>query len=160
QLNLLQSLRKDGMVSCEQATATPLAGGVSSEIYLIQDGDRSFVVKRALAKLKVADDWRSDPARNRYEQRYLRYVGSLLPGAVPRILFAREELGYFGMEYLGEGFVNWKTALLEGVFDSQPARETMRLLARIHAASRTRPELASEFDSTQIFHQLRTDPYL
>ena len=32
---------------------TPLAGGVSSDIYLPQTAGRRFVVKRALQKLKV-----------------------------------------------------------------------------------------------------------
>ena len=159
-VGLLELLRKDGISLSDAAVATPLAGGVSSEIYLVRDGDRAFVVKSALAKLKVADDWRSDPVRNRYEQRYLRYVGSILPSAVPRLLFAHEEHGYFGMEYFGEGFVNWKTVLLSGHCDPLRARAAMSLLARSHTASRGQPEVASAFDTTENFHQLRTDPYL
>src|SRR6476620_11212473 len=100
---LLDLLRQDGTRLSEAAIATPLTGGVSSEIYLVRDGNSEFVVKRALEKLNVADDWRSDPARNRSERRYLRYVGSFMPEAVPRIIFANEEHGYFAMEYLGEG---------------------------------------------------------
>src|SRR5687768_13662858 len=102
ELALLELLRKDGVSLSDAVTVTPLAGGVSSEIYLIRDGDGAFVVKRALPKLKVAQDWRCDPARNRSEQRYLRYVASFLPRAVPRILFGHEEHGYFAMEYLGD----------------------------------------------------------
>jgi len=34
----------------------PLSGGVSSEIYLINDGGRQFVVKRALLQLKVEQE--------------------------------------------------------------------------------------------------------
>jgi len=139
---------------------TELPGGISSEIFLVRQRDRSFVVKRALEKLRVPDDWHSDPARNRHEQRYLRYVTGFLPGAVPRVLFGREDDGYFGMEYLGEGFTPWKATLLRGEFAPTTAHSVMTLLGRIHAESRGRREVASEFDTTVNFRQLRTDPYL
>ena len=44
--NLLDLLRADGVVRCATARLTPLAGGVSSEIYRVDDGSDSFVVKR------------------------------------------------------------------------------------------------------------------
>lgn len=156
----LDLLRQDGVALSATAEAVPLTGGVSSEIYLVRDGGREFVLKRALPRLKVADDWRSDPARNRYEQRYLRHVGAAFPRAVPRLLFGSEPGGYFAMEYLGDGFMNWKTQLLGGACDPRWAGEAMALLAQIHAQSRGQTELARQFDSTSIFHQLRTDPYL
>ena len=36
-----------------------LPGGVSSDIWLVHADDRSFCVKRALAQLRVAADWRA-----------------------------------------------------------------------------------------------------
>jgi aminoglycoside phosphotransferase (APT) family kinase protein len=83
-----------------------------------------------------------------------------MPETVPRIIFANEEHGYFAMEYLGEGFTNWKTALMRAECDPDLARQAMRLLAHIHAVSRGQPSVAREFETTQIFHELRTDPYL
>ena len=159
QSGLPELLRRDGVVGA-QSVITPLPGGVSSDIVLVQDGESQIVVKGALEKLKVRDDWRADPARNRHEQQYLKYVGSLLPKSVPKILFANEEHAYFGMEYFGEGFTNWKTALLQGTCDPSRAKDAMSLLATIHSASRDRADLAAEFDTTNNFHQLRTDPYL
>ena len=157
---LLEWLRDAGALKGESPLITPLAGGVSSDIHLVRDGERVFVVKRALEKLKVAEDWRSDPGRNRHEQRYLRYVASFLPRSVPRILFGSEENGWFAMEYFGDGFVNWKSTLLQGQCDQEAARGAMSLLARVHNHSRGQTELAREFDTTKNFHQLRTDPYL
>src|SRR6266545_4813598 len=61
---LLFHLQKTGRALSSDATAVPLAGGVSSEIWLVTDGLERFVVKRALPKLKVRDDWFADPARN------------------------------------------------------------------------------------------------
>ena len=54
----------------------PARGGVSSEIWLVTDGSERFVVKRALPKLKVQDDWFADPARNGVEHDCLAYLGS------------------------------------------------------------------------------------
>ena len=69
--DLLELLRADGVVRSANARLTPLAGGVSSEIYRVDDGQESFVVKRALPKLNVAAEWFADPRRNLHEQDYL-----------------------------------------------------------------------------------------
>ena len=47
----LALLRRDGVVHAPDARLTPLSGGVSCEIYLVEDGAERFVAKRALAKL-------------------------------------------------------------------------------------------------------------
>jgi hypothetical protein len=38
---------------------TPLTGGVASDIWKVEAPEGSFCVKRALAKLRVAADWRA-----------------------------------------------------------------------------------------------------
>ena len=157
---MLALLRGDGVVSAEDAALTPLTGGVSSEIYLVRDGLRQFVVKRALRKLKVKDDWFADPRRNLNEQAYLRYVQTLLPAAVPRVIFASDEHFYFAMEYLGDGYAVWKTQLLAGECDLSTAKTAAEQLATIHAASRGDAALAKRFDTTDDFVQLRVEPYL
>ena len=48
----------------EQLDVLPLTGGVASDIWLIRSGPRSFVIKRALEKLRVAADWHAPIARN------------------------------------------------------------------------------------------------
>lgn len=153
----LQLLQREGVAICPGARLTPLTGGVSSEIYRIDDGDKVLVVKRPLEKLRVAADWRADPSRNRYEQAYLRYVQEICPGSVPRLLFSGD--GFFGMEFL-DGFRNWKTELLEGSFDPRIAGRAGHLLGTIHAASWGDPRVAESFDSMHLFTELRVDPYL
>ena len=46
---------------------TPLTGGVSSDIWRVDLQPEPVCVKRALAKLKVAADWRAPVERNAYE---------------------------------------------------------------------------------------------
>ena len=87
----LDMLRRDGHVRDPQARLTPLSGGVSSELYLVEDGAEKFVVKRALAKLKVKDNWFADVSRNATEWKYLEYVGRLMPGVVPKLRFTNPD---------------------------------------------------------------------
>ena len=68
----------------EVARLTPLAGGVSSDIYLLEAGARRFCVKRALPRLKVAALWEAPVERNAAEAAYMRAVERWLPHGVPR----------------------------------------------------------------------------
>ena len=157
---LLESLRHEGWVRDPQATLTPLAGGVSSDIYLVQDGRDRFVVKRALAKLRVKDDWRANTGRNATEQNYLRCVARWLPASVPRLLSSNPQDGYFSMEFLGAGFVTWKKLLLEGRCEPAHAAQAGEILGIIHRRTAGDAALARDFETTADFHQLRLEPYL
>jgi 5-methylthioribose kinase len=112
--SFLELLRRDGLVRGAEARLTPLSGGVSCEIYLVEDGAERFVVKRALAKLKVKADWFADVNRNRHEWQYIRYVSRFLPEAVPALRHCSESGNYFAMEHLDGSYVNWKQLLLAG----------------------------------------------
>ncbi len=156
----LQVLRRNGHVHDPQARLAPMPGGVSSEIYLVEDGARKFVVKRALARLKVKDDWFADVSRNRSERDYLECVGRMMPGAVPQLYFSSDDAGYFGMEYLGKDFLSWKHMLLAGEFSASHAQLAGQILGEIHRRTAGDEGLHKKFDTTQNFHQLRVEPYL
>lgn len=65
--DLLASGRRLGLVGDETVPVEPLTGGVSSDIFEVTTDDRAFVVKRALARLKVVADWRAPIERNHFE---------------------------------------------------------------------------------------------
>jgi aminoglycoside phosphotransferase (APT) family kinase protein len=153
-------LLADGLLESPSPEIVPLTGGVSSDIHLVRDGSRCFVVKRALAQLKVAMDWRADPIRTHYERAYLRVVGDFLPEAVPVLLPVPESRPYFAMEYLGDGYSNWKNLLLGGVCETATAVLAGHHLGRIHRLTWGDDGLRREFDNTGLFHQLRVSPYL
>lgn len=137
----------------------PLAGGVSSDILLVRPAGRApFVVKRALAKLKVKDDWFADTSRNRAEWDWFAHVARLAPSAVPRLLHRGSD--WFAMEYLGEGVATWKFALLAGQADSAIARDAGSLLGRIHRASWDDAAARDTFATRRNFQDLRIEPYL
>jgi aminoglycoside phosphotransferase (APT) family kinase protein len=154
----LEMLRQDGVVTTADARLISLTGGVSSEIYCVEDGSRTFVVKRALEKLRVQADWRADIGRNRFERLYLERVGQIVPGTVPKVFSAHD--GYFTMEWFGGNWQNWKTRLLAGDCRVEDAATAGRILGRIHRATFDNPALLREFDTTEHFRQLRLDPYL
>lgn len=156
----LDQLRRDGWIQDPDARLTPLSGGVSSDIYLVEDGPERFVVKRALARLRVKDDWFADVSRSATEEAYLRHVARWLPDAVPQLRFANPSAGYFAMEYLGAGWTNWKQLLLAGRCDVAQAGRAGFVLGTIHRRSASDTEVIRTFDTTLSFHQLRTDPYL
>lgn len=156
----LDELRRNGHVVDPQVRLTPLNGGVSSEIFLVEDGAQKFVVKRALPKLKVKDDWFADVSRNASERDYLEYVRRIMPSAVPELRFASPSGNYFGMEFLGEGFTPWKQLLLAGDIQTRHAELAGNILGKIHERTASSAALRRQFDTTANFRQLRIEPYL
>jgi aminoglycoside phosphotransferase (APT) family kinase protein len=158
--DLQRLLLSDGVIRDRTATLIPLSGGVSSEIYLVNDGGRQFVVKRALAKLRVEQEWFADISRNGNEAAYLSYIAGFSPHNVPQLKYVNLEHGYFCMEYLGADWQNWKEMMLDGQCDLRIAQATGGLLGRIHAHSADDPEARERFQTLANFEQLRIEPYL
>ena len=157
-----RDLEKLGLVSAGDAVRiSPLAGGVSSDICKVETGGRVFVVKRALAKLRVADDWRAPISRNRHEADWIETVGRILPDAVPKLLARDDEAGLFAMEHLDpRHFPVWTEQLRDGAVDVVFAAEVGRRLAAIHTATAGDAAIAERFATDDIFHAIRLEPYL
>lgn len=152
------ALRDAGLLPAGDPPVTPLAGGVSCDIWRVGEEGHQFAVKRALPKLRVQAEWFADPARNRHEQDYLKYVAKFLPGSVPAILFSGDD--FFAMEFLGAEFRDWKTLLLAGTIEPATAADAGRTLGRIHRESWGDPEAGQIFATDRHFHDLRIAPYL
>ena len=156
-----QALRELGLAAADTVTGTPLTGGVSSDIWRIDSARGAVCAKRALAKLRVAADWRAPIERNRYEARWMRVANEAHPGCAPRVLGQHPALGVLVMNYLPPSeYRLWKQLLHEGHADAATARAVGSLLGKIHSHSARRPELAAEFDTDKIFFDIRLEPYL
>ena len=145
----------------EHARFIALTGGVSSDIWMVEDDRQRFCVKRALAKLRVKADWRAPVERNAYEAAWLKGAAQLAPGWVPKILAEDAEAGMFAMEYLPrERYRSWKADLLAGRVDFGVASAVGHRLAKIHSAFAGEPDAAERFATDASFHAIRLEPYL
>ena len=160
--DLLPTLRRFGLIGEEERPeCTPLAGGVSSDIWRVYTSGGPVCIKRARSQLKVAADWRAPVERNVYEVRWFETVGRIIPAAAPRILGHDQTAGLFAMEYLNpEAHRLWKTELREGRVDVDSAAEVGRRIARIHSATADDPAVAERFATDDLFYALRLEPYL
>jgi len=156
-----EALRELGLAGAEPLTGRPLTGGVSSDIWRIDTARGPVCAKRALSKLRVAADWRAPIERNLYEARWMQVAQQAAPGCTAEVLGQHPRLGVLVMSYLEPSrYVLWKQALRDGHADAATARAVGRVLARIHAFSAARPELAAEFATDPIFFDIRLEPYL
>ena len=150
-------LLRDG----ERPRATPLTGGVSSDIWRVELSSGPVCLKRALAKLKVAADWRAPVSRNAYEVAWMETAGALVPTAVPRLRAHDAAAGWFVMDFLDPATHKlWKAELRDGHADPAFAAKVGAALVRIHAGTAARPEIAQRFPTDAIFHAIRLEPYL
>ncbi len=113
------------------------------------------VVKQALPRLRVADEWLAKRERAVAEAAALRLAGELAPGAVPRVLDVDEEECALVVEHAPVGWQNWKELLLAGHADPAVARRLGHLLAIWQEGTSGDIEL----DGADVFEQLRVDPY-
>ncbi|MEV8468457.1 phosphotransferase [Fluviibacterium sp. DFM31] len=142
-------------------TVAPLTGGVASDIARVTAGGRSFVVKFALPKLKVAADWHAPVHRNAAEYAWLQVAAQVCPEGAVQLFGRSPEQHGFAMEFLdGDDVYLWKSALLDQKPDRGEAAKVGQLLGQIHAASAAPDFDRGPFDNRDDFRALRIEPYL
>jgi aminoglycoside phosphotransferase (APT) family kinase protein len=154
----LAAMKLDPGTPCE---VTAFSGGVSCDVLLVRSPARTFVVKRALPKLRVAAEWRAPAERSHAEVAWMKLVAGIDPNWVPAILGEDRAHHLFAMEYFPpETHPLWKTLLAEGKADPAFAARVGEALARIHAGTAGRDDIAHDFANFAQFHALRVDAYL
>lgn len=139
----------------------PLSGGVSSDIWRVTTGKGIFCVKRALAQLKVAAEWKAPVGRNATEWAYMELADQIAPGSVPRPIAHDPERGLFAMAWLApQDHPLWKEELLAGRVEPAFAAAVGALIARIHGATARDPSVPRRFATGDSFDALRIEPYL
>ncbi|HET7690823.1 MAG TPA: phosphotransferase [Nocardioidaceae bacterium] len=139
----------------------PLDGGVSSEIWLVRTPERKLVVKRPLAQLRVASEWRAPLRRSRSEAGWLEVAGALVPGICPQVLAYDDDEHFLALSYLDPAdHLLWKGELMAGRVDRSVAAAVGDRLGGLHAGTSRRPELAEQFATDELFVALRIEPYL
>ncbi len=158
---IIAALRRMHLLDADTAQGERLTGGVSSDIWCIDLPAGPVCVKRALAKLRVAADWRAPVDRNIYEARWMQQANAAVPGAAPALLGQDAESGLLAMQYLPpHDHPLWKSQLRDGHADPTFAAAVGDRLGRIHAATAAQPHLAEAFPTDTIFFDIRLEPYL
>lgn len=145
----------------EAPRVSVLAGGVSNRTVLVErESGEAWVLKQALAKLRVAVDWFSDPRRVEREALGIRYLSEIVPGSVPPLVFEDPAENLLAMQAVPSPHRNWKTMLLAGEVEQGHVEQFGRMLGAIHReGSRRRVELGQVFGDRSFFESLRVEPY-
>ncbi|MFN7996230.1 MAG: phosphotransferase [Bryobacteraceae bacterium] len=160
---LLAYLRKTRRIAPDETPGIRnLQGGVSNRTVLVErDSGEAWVLKQALAKLRVPVDWFSSPDRIHREALGLRWLERLAPaGTITPLIFEDMDQHLFAMQAVPQPHENWKSLLLAGKLDFDIIRQFSTLLSQIHGVgSERREELASVFADRSFFESLRLEPY-
>ncbi|MGF4046177.1 aminoglycoside phosphotransferase family protein [Paenarthrobacter nitroguajacolicus] len=157
--SVITHLIRRGVLTDPKATVIRLSGGVSNDVLAVSGKDVHFVVKRALSRLRVEEEWYADPDRLLAEAAALEIAAALQPARVPPVLDIDAESRIVVIGFAEDGAHEWKSELLEGVLDLDTAALLGRVLARWHADTRHSPDIRSQFGSLEAFDQLRIDPF-
>jgi hypothetical protein len=124
-------------------------------------GGPDWVVKQALAKLRVQVDWFSDPARIHREADGLRWLARIAPpGTITPLEFEDRANHILAMTAVPQPHENWKSMLLRGDCRSEHIAQFATLLGTIHRTSHERlAELMPVFGDRGFFETLRLEPY-
>jgi 5-methylthioribose kinase len=148
--------------SGETVSFKKLHGGVSNRTVRVTWTDgRGWVLKQALAKLRVNVDWLSSPERIGVEAKALRWFNRLAPpDTTPAFIFEDMTNYLMGMEAIPEDHENWKSVLLSGQIISNHFEQFGLLLGAIHrGSSASGLDFRNEFADTTYFKNLRLEPY-
>lgn len=138
-----------------------LTGGVSSEVWRLSVGGRDYALKRALARLTVAADWRAPTDRSLYEWRWFETVRGWFPESAPEPVMFDPEAGVLAMRFLPpEDHPLWKAELVAGRVDPGFAGAVGARIGAIHARSARDETVAARFDADLNFFALRLEPFL
>jgi tRNA A-37 threonylcarbamoyl transferase component Bud32 len=142
-----------------QAEPSELVGGVSSTVVAVRGEGVGLVVKQALPRLRVDEEWLAKQERTEVEAAAMELCGRLSPGRVPRILGVDPGAHVLVMELLPEGARNWQAEVAAGRPHAEAGRWAGETLGIWHAGTAGDERVARSFDDYESFEQLRLRPF-
>lgn len=152
-----------GVATGDLPAVTPLAGGVSGTVLLVEGAGRRIVVKQALEQLLVRAEWFATPRRAVTEAAAMALLHPLTPDRLPALLDVSEADCALVMTAAPAGWASWKELLLHGPVDVQRegrvAQELGRVLATWHRRTADDAVVAAGFADYEALEQLRITPF-
>ena len=136
-----------------------LEGGVSGVVFAVRAPGVALVVKQALERLKVSDDWRADPDRTLVEARAMRLCQELTPGRVPRLIDVDASTHTMVMELVPDSARNWQSEVGLGRPHADAGSWAGETLGTWHARTCGDQQVAAAFASLEFFESLRLKPF-
>lgn len=154
----LDYLRSRGVEVSGHETVRELTGGVSNVALAVTGGPRDLVVKQALARLRVADEWLAPVERIDAEAAALRLAAEVAPHAVPPVIDFDGDRHVVSLDHAPADWVDWKTRMMRAEWIPRVAEGIGSALARWHALDpgAIPEQITGQADA---FESLRLDPY-
>ena len=156
---IVEHLRRRGLVSHGDVVAERLSGGVSNDVTAVRGAGVNLVVKRALPRLRVAEEWLADPDRVLAEADALRVAAQRQPAHVPPVLDVDRMNRVIIIGHAEDGAHEWKADLLRGEVDQEVASRLGTVLAGWHRSTAGSEAVIARFGDLEAFEQLRVDPF-
>jgi len=160
--NVKKYLVKAGIANkADEPLVENLSGGVSSSVWKIVLNNNRRVMKQALGKLKVEEDWFSDVERIHREHEVMEALHDFVPkGAIPKVLHVDYINHIYMMACAEEEAQTWKDILMKENFSVSVAENAAYLLKEIHHHSNSmNAGDKAKFQDQKYFIQLRVDPF-
>jgi 5-methylthioribose kinase len=153
-------VREHGLVPPEAPLRVEeLAGGVSSSVIAIRGGAVGLVLKQALPKLRVDDDWRAKIERTDTEASALELYTAVTPDSVPRLVHRDSTNHVLVMELAPSDRRNWQAEIAQARPHLGAAAWAGETLGTWHRDTADGASVAARFDDHEAFAQLRLDPF-
>ena len=137
-----------------------IAGGVSSNVWLVRDADDSYVVKQPLSRLRVQTSWHAPLERSTYEYRWLRMAAQCDPRLVPPIVSFEPDRPLLVTRYLPPtAYPIWQRSLFDGNANAIQAGSVGRALVALHAHTAGKAHSQASFKADQVLLATRIEPY-
>ena len=143
-----------------ELTVEELAGGVSGTVLAVRGPGIALVVKQALPRLRVADEWIAPARRTDTEAAALRLAARLIPGRVPPVVDSDDARARArAAARAAPAGATGRPSCSPAARTRHPAAGPATRSARLHAATAGDAEVAAAFGDYEAFAQLRLEPY-
>lgn len=142
-----------------EARVRELPGGVSATVLTVRTPSVAVVVKQALARLKVDDEWRAKQERSEIEAAAMQLCDLLTPGRVPVVRDNDPSVHVIVMELIPPNARNWQSEVEAGRAHADVGGWAGETLGLWHAQTAGDAEVGAAFADYESFEQLRLSPF-